>query len=189
MQGKERHQHEEKAPSTLDTLRGVHRVMLGLCNIQMTPVVLLRKPKTAGKRFISWHFFVGVGWMFLFEAVFNLVGDHTPIMLLAALTSAFILLHLVKSDRTAHTHFIGSSGLGNWSKVYSFGEPLLLVGVGAALFMFAHSVGLFLILSGVASHLLHSHLDRRDAARVRQFRDAHLDQQGILELYRKENES
>lgn len=180
-------QHEQRPPDPVDFVRPVVSVTLFLSYVWAVPVqTLMRKVGTVGSRTISWHFVLGALWPMLFCASLDPKGNHQPAVFFSAVVGAMAILHSIKCDRKGHSHYCGDSGLGGGRLVYTVWEPLVFLLVGFCVALAFKGLGLFMMLSAGASGLFHSYLDARDRARARNLNDAALEQQYLIEFYKKE---
>jgi hypothetical protein len=185
------HQQEKPTGMLEDAKRGFN-VLLLLAFVWGTPVqIFCRKFGTWGSRNLSIHFLFGLGWPLLFWEVFCPRDPQWPFLLLAVLMIAGIVLHLVlrdKHDKTKHSQYTGDSICGT-GKHATTRECVLISLVGLVAFPVSPGMCAFLIGSGFASGFFHGWIQDRDKARIRAVRDAQLEQEYYMGLYRKEYQS
>jgi hypothetical protein len=180
-------QQDNQPPDPVDGVQWSLNLFRFLTFVWAVPVqTLMRKLGTVGRRTISWHFILGALWPMLFCASLGPKGNHQPAVVFSAMVGGMAILHAIKCDRKGHSPYCGDSGLGYGRLVYTVREPLVFLLAGFCVALAFKGIGLFMMLSAGASGRFHSYLDALDRARARNLNDAALEQQYLIEFYKKE---
>jgi hypothetical protein len=182
-------QQQPKPP--FNDVRQSASYFFGLSQIVSRPLeAWLRRPGTWGARYVNYQWVLG--WLFipLFWAFFCSGQSPKGLFWFMGLTACMLALHRVRGwhlrrlGYRPHSRYVGQSWLslffselnakGNW-------EPTVAICAGAALLWVDIPLGVYLIVAGNALFFATGWQRAADAAKLRQLRDARLEQQWFME--------
>lgn len=177
-----------KPLNPVDDMRKAFNAALFIAFVIGVPVqVWLRRKGTLGKKYISYHFLLGVVAIVLW-------GEFAPpqefymFLIFAGLTSLGILLHTFYRKKGMHSQYVGDSICGSGPNAKTKWELLLTFCIGVCFMPISQGLGAYIIASGVGSSFFHSWVEDRDNARLRAMRDAEIEQGYFMERFKNERQ-
>lgn len=189
---KQRQQHDGLDPwNPVESLRQGYNWFLLLAFIAAVPVqILMRKAGTCGRRYVSWHHYVGVACPFLVAGLFPQYPVE-PSVCLSVLCAGMLIVHKTAKKpegRRIHSLYCGDSPFGSGKLAYTTFEPAVLAIIGFCFVALSPTLGFYMVVSAIGSSFFHSHLEARDNARVRAMTDAAIEQEYVMDQFKKERE-
>jgi hypothetical protein len=189
-----RNQQQPQSCEPFQEMRSNVNMLVGLCQIIGKPMeVWLRRPGTWGDHFAG-HQMV-LGWLFIpvFTVVLFPQESPVPMVTFWGLTTFWLIVHRIKGWQLRrkgyrpHSRYTGCPWIPWVSEINAKcnWEPTLVMALFPVV-LFNVPLGAYFLVSGSALFLAAGWQRAADSARLRQMRDARLEQQWLMEKMQSE---
>ncbi len=183
-------QPQEQQHPPFHELRQNFGLFIGICQIIGKPLeAWLRQPGTWGERYVTHQTLLG--WLFIpvFSGLLYPREPQGPVICFWWLTACLLIAHRLRGWRLRrkgyrpHSRYMGRSWLPCRSEVNAKcnWEPTLVWIAGPLLMGISIPLGVYMLVAGSALFFAAGWQNAADKARLRQIRDARLDQEWLME--------
>lgn len=170
------HHGEQQNQEPLQDLRRSANVLVWAAQVQCKMLeVLLRWPGSFGNRYLGIQAVLSWAVLFFWTGFFP-HDDPRPCLWLWLGVTLWLIVHRIaglRNQTERHSRDMGRSILGRW-------EAAVAVLIGVLACAFSPPLGSYLAVSGIALGIAMGWQEAADKARLRQLRDARIDQEWIM---------